>query len=89
MIYLAVPKAILQNKGNFAMVSINFPICFLLTDPTLRSPPADPALWSLSRLDSARAQDSQCGPQAAPRGQSGLVGGGGEREGWAQASLVE
>lgn len=80
MIYLAVPNAILQNKGNFAMVSINFPICFLLADPTLRSLPADPVPCSLRRLDSARAQDSQCGPQAAPRGQKGLGGcGGGQR----------
>lgn len=77
MIYLAIPNAILQNKGNFAMVSINFPICSLLTDPTLRSLPYDPIPCSLRRLDSARAQDSQCGAQAAPRGQKGL--GGGER----------
>lgn len=72
MIYLAILNAILQNKGNFAMVSINFPICSLLADPTLRSLPADPAPCSLRRLDSARAQDSQCGAQAAPRGQKGL-----------------
>lgn len=80
MIYLATPKAILQNKGNLAMVSINFTICSLLTDPTLRSPPADPAPQALGGLGPARAQSSQPGTRAAPRGQTRLVGwGGGER----------
>lgn len=52
--YLDIPKAILQNQGNLAMVSINLPICSLLSDPTLRSPPADPVPQSLGRLGPSR-----------------------------------
>lgn len=40
MIYLAVPKAILQNKGNLAMGSINFPVCSVPSGCTTRRPPA-------------------------------------------------
>lgn len=74
MIYLAIPKAILQNKGNLATGSMNLPICFLFVGPTLRSPPASPSPVTLIRLGSVGAEGRWCGTQAAPRGQRDLVG---------------
>lgn len=68
MIYLAVPKAILQNKGNLATGSINFPICSLFAGPTPRSPPAGPA--PLSWLGCIPAWDT--GSSQRPEGLSGL-----------------